>query len=563
MKKNMIFQGALSVMTALLLCTSCSSDDLTTDRVAPVAPVGKVIHYTATVGEGDETRATLNESKKYVFQAGDKLVITGTDISGELTLATGAGTASATFSGDLTYEGSGTPADDLTLNAVLESTSKPNDMTLTYASAEYPSTAIASASTDIAARQAAVEKYSYFTATSTYADRSFTVSQQTSFLDFTVTFEDGTTSETEFTIDIKNGGETVRTGSVTTATESDKVVAHFVAAMPKGTVMSSATVQLGSKAAISFGGSTTLAANKIYNISKTVAASGSGGSAPAGALSGKFSVSDTKKVYFSKGNLQATYDGTSWTWKFAEHQYDYIGDAEGNTKVSDSSPYVSGYSGTSTTVDLFGWVGASSSWDDVNKYGISSSLVANNTDGYGNVANESLKSDWGNLTISNADGHTWSTLTSGEWKYIFSSRSSGATVNGTENARWTHATINTDGTAVNGVILFPDGCKIFNVSATSWGTINSASTWDSATKCTTAQWTHLEELGCVFLPAAGFREGSDVYIAGTDGFYWSSSPYVSSVNEAYTVGFNSNDLNPAYDSLRFLGYSVRLVRLVE
>ena len=86
MKKNMIFSGAMSWMTALLLCTACSSDDVATDKAAAAVPEGKVIHYTATVGEGDETRATLNSSKKYEFQTGDKLVITGTDISGELTL---------------------------------------------------------------------------------------------------------------------------------------------------------------------------------------------------------------------------------------------------------------------------------------------------------------------------------------------------------------------------------------------------------------------------------------------------------------------------------------------
>ena len=62
MKKNMIFSGAMSWMTALLLCTACSSDDVTTDKATAAVPEGKVIHYTATVGEGDETRATLNSS---------------------------------------------------------------------------------------------------------------------------------------------------------------------------------------------------------------------------------------------------------------------------------------------------------------------------------------------------------------------------------------------------------------------------------------------------------------------------------------------------------------------
>ena len=93
----------------------------------------------------------------------------------------------------------------------------------------------------------------------------------------------------------------------------------------------------------------TVEAGHIYNISRKP-----------DLLSGVFSVSDSKKVSFSKGNLQATYNGSSWTWAFAANQWDYIGNAEGNTKVSDSTPFVSGYSGSSTTVDLFGWVGASS-----------------------------------------------------------------------------------------------------------------------------------------------------------------------------------------------------------
>jgi hypothetical protein len=54
-------------------------------------------------------------------------------------------------------------------------------------------------------------------------------------------------------------------------------------------------------------------------------------------LPGKFSVSDTKQVYFSKGNLQ--YVGT--TWQFAEHQYDYFGSDqyEGHQDLFPSSGY--------------------------------------------------------------------------------------------------------------------------------------------------------------------------------------------------------------------------------
>ena len=273
--------------------------------------------------------------------------------------------------------------------------------------------------------------------------------------------------------------------------------------------------------------------------------------------SGKFSVSSKQKVYFSKGNLQATYNGSSWTWAFAANQWDYIGKAEGNTKVSDSTPFVSGYSGSSTTVDLFGWVGASSTWTGVAQYGITSSTTTNNTDGYGNNSSEALKSDWGTLM-----GSGWRTLTSGEWTYVFNTRASGSTVNGTSKARYTHATINTDGTSVNGMILFPDGITIGNSEATSWGKINDTSSY--GTKCTTAQWAALAAKGCVFLPAAGYRTGTTVYDAGWYGHYWSSSPYTSLVNYAYSVHFDSGNLvGPADYYRRVLGFSVRLVRQVE
>ena len=273
------------------------------------------------------------------------------------------------------------------------------------------------------------------------------------------------------------------------------------------------------------------------------------------------------KVIFSQGNLQATYNGSSWTWKFAENQWDYIGNAEGNTKVSATSPYVSGYRGSSTTVDLFGWVGASSTWtDEAAIHGITSSTATDNTNGYGNEKTENLKSDWGNLTITNGGSYTWRTLTGGndgEWKYILSTRSSGATVNGTQNARYTHATINTGGTSVNGLILFPDGCQIDNSSATSWGNINSTNTWDNSTKCTTDQWAHLAELGCVFLPAAGSRNGTTVNGAGSIGYYWSSSPNTSYVSSAYSVLFSSGSLDPAIYLSRYGGRSVRLVRVAQ
>ena len=251
----------LFAIISLLLNTSCSKDDVTSGE--STEPKGSVIHYSATVSDGSNTRATLDDKKKYIFETGDILRITGTNISGDLTLKTGAGTNSAIFEGDLTYTVSGTPDASLELKAVLVSTS--NEMsTLTYEAATYPTTAIASTLAE------AVQKYSYFKATSTYGAKSFTLDQQSAFLNFTVTILDGTSTGDPLSIDINNGGTSVRTGTVTTATSGSDIVAQFVAVFPVGTTMSNASVQLGSKAAIPFGGSTALAANKIYNIKKTI-----------------------------------------------------------------------------------------------------------------------------------------------------------------------------------------------------------------------------------------------------------------------------------------------------
>ena len=253
-------------------------------------------------------------------------------------------------------------------------------------------------------------------------------------------------------------------------------------------------------------------------------------------------------VEFSKGNLQATTTdgGTNWTWAFAEQQWDYVGNA---TATANTSINGNGTASANGTVEFFCWSTAST------YYGIHNSVD-------GNTYSGDFK-DWGTLSISNGGGYTWRTLTGGsggEWEYIFSTRTSGATVNGTSDARYTHATINTDGTAVNGIILFPDGCKINSSSAT-WGTINGNSAW--GTKCTKAQWTHLEELGCVFLPAAGSRHGSEVSYVGTMGCYWSATPSPTYGTHAYLVEFSSNNyLNSTLDYWRDHGRSVRLVREV-
>ena len=274
------------------------------------------------------------------------------------------------------------------------------------------------------------------------------------------------------------------------------------------------------------------------------------------------------KVLFSQGNLQATYTDGTWTWTFAEHQWDIIGGWNGTgDKITTSNNHLTeaGTLPANGTVDLFGWVGKSSNWGGVLQYGLTCSEATGANDGYGSVAGESLKSDWGKVTITNGGGYTWRPLTgnvNGEWDYIFSKRTSGASVNCTANAHYTYATINSDGTPVNGMILFPDGCIIHPSSAT-WGGIDGPG-YDP-TSCTTAQWAHLAELGCVFLPAAGYRSKASVVNsvvsgAGASGYYWSSSSSTDNNAIAYSVYFDAGTRDSARKYGRDGGFSVRLVR---
>jgi uncharacterized protein YjdB len=274
-----------------------------------------------------------------------------------------------------------------------------------------------------------------------------------------------------------------------------------------------------------------------------------------GLLAGKFSVSATKQVYFSKGNLQAVIAGldpadsnnkcyTASTWKFAENQYDCIGDAAGNTSFA-----------TTTTVDLFGWVGASATY---NTYGLCTKTPAYN-DYYGTAYSEALKTDWGKLAISNG-GNTanygWRTLTMDEWEYLFKTRTA-STINGIANGRFAKATV----AGKAGIILFPDSYThptgVTNPNSMS---VNDPGAGYSLNIYDATDWGKMQTAGAVFLPAAGKREGTTIYSAGLVGLYWSSTVKDDTFSKYLDFG-GSGIYYPS--SGRFLGMSVRLVMNAE
>ena len=231
---------------------------------------------------------------------------------------------------------------------------------------------------------------------------------------------------------------------------------------------------------------------------------------PAGALAGEFTVNaEGRKVHFSQGNLVATIDatGTPTAWKFAAHQYDYLGENGANKTIGKAAG----------DVDLFGWS------TEATKYGISTSLDNADYSGY--------FVDWGKNI---GDGNTWRTLTKNEWVYLFDTR----TVNGGTRAGKSYSLNITYGGKM-GVVLYPDD---YTGSVLS-GTVDS-----------------LPE-GVVFLPAAGYRAGPIVDFVGVIGYCWSGSLYDSIF--AYHVGFSSGAVVPDNSCPRSNGYPVRLIADVK
>ena len=259
-----------------------------------------------------------------------------------------------------------------------------------------------------------------------------------------------------------------------------------------------------------------------------------------GALPGAFSVSATQQVHFSQGNLQ--YQASTNTWRFAEHQYDYVGNA--NSNISST------YSGW---IDLFGW--GTSGWNSGAVCYQPWSSSTSSSDYYPGGANTNgltgayKEADWAwHNAISNGGiaTHQWRTLTQSEWDYLLDSRTNASSKRGTGNIN-----------GVGGLIILPDswtlpsGC-LFTAGFTNYGDDYTHNSYNLA------QWSQMEAAGAVFLPAAGFRGGTDVNFVGYYGFYWSSTP--NGEYYACGMGFHSYNLNATGTRVRYGGSSVRPVQ---
>ncbi|MBQ7281053.1 MAG: hypothetical protein IJR13_10120 [Bacteroidales bacterium] len=298
-----------------------------------------------------------------------------------------------------------------------------------------------------------------------------------------------------------------------------------------------------------------------------------------GALSGIFSVSETQKVAFSKGNLQ--YQPSTGLFRFAENQYDYVGDA--NKTIGNDT--------LGLWFDLFGWgtSGYHNEADSYNKHylpddcGKYDETVNGTYNFYGfgpstnmtdaDLVGTSAQYDWGVFNAITNGGNianNWRTLTKDEWVYLLTQRSA-STLQGTENARYAKAKLNvtydTITVDVSGLIIFPDSYS-HPEGVPALSRINSAGANYNQT-ITADDWKKMEDAGCVFLPAAGRREIANrnnarrIVSPGTVGNYWSTthSDFApANGNLAYELLFSFEVLDANSSNNRDGGRSVRLVQ---
>ena len=244
-----------------------------------------------------------------------------------------------------------------------------------------------------------------------------------------------------------------------------------------------------------------------------------------------FSVSTDRQVFFAPGNLQYNpaqgshlcADGTTQqgTWRFAEHQWDYIGKANENASAT--------YNGW---IDLFGW--GTSGWSNgVEEYQPWSVTKGSwkryyiNGDAKISMTGEYKNADWAVYnSIGNDAPNTWRTLTADEWNFVLSERANASLLCG-------KATVNN----VHGLIFLPDDYPIDDHSLPEF--IPGNDRFCETNTYTENQWKQLENKGAIFLPAAG-EAYYDNNFPNDRGFYWSASASNDNKYEgAYNLEFYS------------------------
>ena len=536
MKKTIIYLSMAALAMVGVVFTGCTNDD---EIENPQQPENKVETLTATVsidGEGD-TRAldidALNKKVVKTFAEGDKIAVVYKNTSGTTVKAESVELAA----GDITNEGK-----SANFTVTLEDADKTKNVTYIYpaamakddGSANYD--ALATQNGTLASLASNFDYCEFSGAWSAGQLPTGTMSNKLAICAFTLK-DDATPTANEITSTVTK--LTVSDGTnIYTVTRSAVAGPIYVAMRPTDNKTISFQATAGTKIFAKYVKGKTYAAGNMYQLGLKMA------EVPVNGISGIFSVSSTKKVFFSKGNLQATGTTSStsssgWTWSFATNQWDKIGNATANTSISGN-----GKISANGTVDLFGW-STSTTYLGINN----------------STANNDYRGDfveWGSHSdVTKGIGTGWRTLTSDEWRYVLVTRTT------TSGKHYCKAKVND----VFGVILLPDDwstsyynlqkCDVVDLSFSDGAITDqiSLSDWNAS----------FVPHGAVFLPTTGHRYASDnTSVEAPDGrlYYWSStsgantSGTSANANQMYIAG---NSVAPDTGAGRHFGNAVRLV----
>ena len=218
---------------------------------------------------------------------------------------------------------------------------------------------------------------------------------------------------------------------------------------------------------------------------------------PNGALPGEFSVSETKKVLFSKGNLWADSDNVL---HFEDAQWKSSPDSDGTMEYAS---HVSHFTWSSTLSAAVG----------------------------GNDSGDYLFCDENNKMSIDGSEALYYALSNEELLYLFNTRTM---KNGKD--RFTEQ-ITYDGKI--GLVLYADDYSEDPIS----GNVDK-----------------LPE-GVAFLPAAGYRgDTNNFHLINRAGMYWSStSGEIPAMHDAYMFSFTPSAFSRGFTAARNLGHAIRLV----